>query len=577
MAEQRPRRRAYHRNGPRRSGRLAVLLVLVALLGGGAFVILKTGVEGDRDSAPEPRPDTSAASSPVPPPAPAGPVDIRGGASGGDREQAGDAGPRAEPADDGPPLEAADALVRVDAGAVVHRISETLVGLNLGLFHDTDDVWRRENLPSVYKDLGVRILRYPGGGEMSLWHWRHPGGTRKFRYDLWAPKGHTMHNPPDDLAKSDDAAMSVDEFVAHCRHIGAEPLVGINFESGVRFNRLDDSLQEAVDLVAHCRERGHKVRFWELDNEFYMMPVDEVIGIVNTFVPAMRRADPSIKIILNNSGVLNNPSNVEKWKRILDKCGKHIDYVDMHWYWGWTKPGKESNATWENWLANKGRMVNRFGWFGTNTYVKDCAILRGLFEERGLDIGIMVLECNVGPRRKRPPEEWLSQYQIVLIQSEMFMEFVRENIAAASVWPNMSGDTRSCIQSPRYWGPKEEQRGIELRPSYHVPRLFAKLCGHDLVRSAVKAETYLPHVAVRHRDGSQLDVLVINKEERPLSVKVAVEGSGFSRAGLLVFHSDDVTKLSNQNLKQTEGHVQVRGSEARFEMPGWSLARLTLQ
>ncbi|MBN1126451.1 MAG: DUF1080 domain-containing protein [Sedimentisphaerales bacterium] len=180
------------------------------------------------------------------------------------------------------------------------------------------------------------IIRWPGGCFASPYRWKDGIGPqharRVTRRELW-----------DDL---DINSLGTDEFIELCRKVGAEPLIVVNI--GTPQWNLDadtyDFLQDALDWIEYCNgpadskwgkvrtANGHpepfNVRYWEIDNETWGMGVENYIAAVKKFAPAMRHADPSIKLAACGSGGFDLRWN----QQVIEDCAELIDYLSIHHY-----------------------------------------------------------------------------------------------------------------------------------------------------------------------------------------------------------------------------------------------------
>lgn len=184
---------------------------------------------------------------------------------------------------------------------------------------------------ALLKASRVRMLRFPGGNYASGYHWKNGLGTIDERP--------TMKNPA--WPHSDPHHVGIDEHIALCRLIGAEPLICVNAGDG--------SPQEAAEWVEYCNgspetpwgarraERGHPepydVRYWEVGNELWgswqighCTPEEYAIRY-RAFHDAMRRADPSIRLIACGQKGDISPG----WTDVLlDRCGDIVDCMSVH-------------------------------------------------------------------------------------------------------------------------------------------------------------------------------------------------------------------------------------------------------
>lgn len=146
------------------------------------------------------------------------------------------------------------------------------------------------------------------------------------------------------------------EFVDFCRSVGAEPLVGVNFESDGRkhyrrdpFGRLRTAgPAEAaawVDYcnnprsrlrIAHGRRESLNVRMWQIGNETSYSKAgydcETTARRTLAFARAMKRADPTITLIgWGDNPPKGQPSTGECWaRRVMEIAGEHLEYLAFH-------------------------------------------------------------------------------------------------------------------------------------------------------------------------------------------------------------------------------------------------------
>ena len=133
----------------------------------------------------------------------------------------------------------------------------------------------------------------------------------------------------------------MDEFLAFCRLLGTEPYIAVNSGLG--------DVKAAADEVQYANgaadtpmgklraQNGHPqpygVKFWSIGNEMYggwqlgHMPLERYVEKHNQFADAMRKIDPSIKLIAVGS--------VGKWSEMmLSHCAGQMDLMSEHFYCG---------------------------------------------------------------------------------------------------------------------------------------------------------------------------------------------------------------------------------------------------
>lgn len=182
---------------------------------------------------------------------------------------------------------------------------------------------------ALLKRLDSPVYRWPGGNFVSGYNWRDGIGDP----DRRPPR----KNPAWLGVEHND--FGLDEFMVFCRYLGTDPYIAVNSGLG--------EVQEAVEEVQYAngapgtpmgklRARyGHAepyaVRFWSIGNEMYggwqlgHMPLAKYVEKHNRFAVAMRRADPSIRLIaVGDAG---------PWSEgMLRSCADHMELISEHFY-----------------------------------------------------------------------------------------------------------------------------------------------------------------------------------------------------------------------------------------------------
>jgi alpha-L-arabinofuranosidase len=250
------------------------------------------------------------------------------------------------PAGDGGPLEASAVI---DPAAVIGEVDERLFGSFVehmgravygGIYEPGHpsadrDGWRHDVVELV-RELGVTIVRYPGGNFVSGYAWEDgvgPRDTRPTRLDrAWR--------------SIETNAVGTDDFIDWARLVGADPMLAVNL--GTR------GAEAARDLVEYCNGRtgtaladrraanGHAapygVRVWCLGNE---MDGPWQIGHTSAVEygrlaaetgRAMRAVDPSIELVACGSSGPRMPTFGAWDEAVLDLTLDVADYISVHCY-----------------------------------------------------------------------------------------------------------------------------------------------------------------------------------------------------------------------------------------------------
>lgn len=157
----------------------------------------------------------------------------------------------------------------------------------------------------LLKEQGISIARWPGGNFVSAYDWRDGIGD----HDKRPPRRELAWNG----MESND--MGIDDFMTFCRLIGAEPYIAVNSGLGDAHSAAEEV--EYVNGPATSRlgqlraANGHPapygVKIWGIGNEMYgpwqwgHMAITQYPDKHNLIVKAMRKVDPSIKVIASSA------------------------------------------------------------------------------------------------------------------------------------------------------------------------------------------------------------------------------------------------------------------------------------
>jgi len=382
-----------------------------------------------------------------------------------------------------------------------------------------NDGFRRDVLDAA-KQLGVTILRWPGGNFVSGYHWEDgigPKEERPKRIDLaW---GAVESN-----------AVGTDEYIKFCRKLGTEPYICVNMGTG--------TWDEARNWVEYCNRASgtyysdlrikngspepHKVKYWALGNE---MDGDWQMGHRNAedygkfaleAAKLMKWIDRDIKLVACGSSHFGG--GWVDWNRtVLRYLKDDADYIALHTY-----------------LGNRDKDYYKF-LASTTDVEKRIKIVEGLINEtmsttsRQTPIYIAFDEWNVWYRAwidKQLEETY--NLEDALVAAQFLNCFVRNahvvKIANMAQLVNVIAPIRA------------DKSGMWLQTIYHPLQLFATHCQGSSLDVFVSCDKY---EAGRYKDVPYLDVscahnpasgiLVINVVNRHR--EEAIETELISQAG----------------------------------------------
>jgi alpha-N-arabinofuranosidase len=199
----------------------------------------------------------------------------------------------------------------------------------------------RTDVIKEVRELGVPIVRYPGGNFVSGYHWLDGVGPKDKRPTVLDRAWNTL----------EPNQFGTNEFVTWARLAGTEPLMGLNFGTG--------SAEDAAALVEYCNvakgtkwselrrshgyEQPHNVKFWcvgnEMDGPWQIghMPAREYGIKATDAARQMNAVDPTIKLIACGSSGPFMPTYIEWDRTVLEECYDAVDGISLHHYWGNTE------------------------------------------------------------------------------------------------------------------------------------------------------------------------------------------------------------------------------------------------
>jgi len=196
----------------------------------------------------------------------------------------------------------------------------------------------RLDVLDALKQMGVTIMRYPGGNFLSGYDWRDGVGPKAQR-----PR------------KRDLAWKSVEtnqfgthEFMDFVARLGAEPMLGVNMGTGdialasayIEYVNAPAGTYWADQRVANGRKEPWGVKWWclgnEMDGPWQIGHLDAVEYGKKALEAAkmMRWNDDTVKLVLAGSSSVGM-ATYPMWDRtILELCYDHVDVLSMHYYAG---------------------------------------------------------------------------------------------------------------------------------------------------------------------------------------------------------------------------------------------------
>lgn len=208
-----------------------------------------------------------------------------------------------------------------------------------------DGIWTkdgsayRQDTVKLLEPLKIPMIRYPGGNFASGYHWEDGIGPKHLR-----PARHDAAWQAEETNR-----VGTDEFLTFCEEFKIEPYMVVNDGSGtaeeaarwVEYCNGSSDTEQGKRRAANGHEKPYSVKYWGIGNEVWgpwqigTTSAMEYSRRFERFVRAMKKVDPSIKIIaVGNNPLTDDPNDpAAKWNRVvLEENGKDFDYLSWHIY-----------------------------------------------------------------------------------------------------------------------------------------------------------------------------------------------------------------------------------------------------
>ena len=194
----------------------------------------------------------------------------------------------------------------------------------------------RKDVMDEIRHIGVPIIRYPGGNFVSGYDWLDGVGPKKDRPEVLDKAWNSLNSNQ----------FGTNEFLAWCKAVGTEPLMGLNLGTG--------TAEQAAALVEYCnvpkgtrwsdlrRKHGiaepYKIERWCLGNEMdgpwqigHMSATEYGLKAADA-ARQMRYVDSSLKLIACGSSGPFMPTYLEWDREVLEQCYDYVDGLSLHRY-----------------------------------------------------------------------------------------------------------------------------------------------------------------------------------------------------------------------------------------------------
>jgi alpha-L-arabinofuranosidase len=445
------------------------------------------------------------------------------------------------PADGAPKPPSVPIQISVDAAEPRWPISRYLTGMHFVYGFERDSLYRNERIVEWMRRAKVGTIRWPGGTVVQAYHWDRLNGI-SFGTDSWEPGYDRQPAPSTDF-------MDLDEYVAFCRRIGAEPMVGVNLGSGRKFNRLEDSLDEARRLIRYCVDKDYRVRHWYIGNECYIgWGAAGYAKMIDLYGGVLRSVDPDIVII---GDWKFGPERKKRFEEalLIAKSSKQIDVMEIHEKWGtpWGLSENGGDPSLENWQTQSGLYGGRLDAYAEKFLAE--------MKSAGKDVQLAFNEWGAAMAGDSGP------FHVALVKADYLVTLFRQQVYSACDWNLNMGPGKSKILNTKNDG--HDLTGLS------PAALVFEMCASAQEKQNLLAASSDPLVygfAAKDPETGAVQIYLLNKYSNPVSVKLSVRGLPWTEADCSVtsFVEPGVVKEAGAHLKSVNQSAPLRLAPLSF-------------
>lgn len=443
-------------------------------------------------------------------------------------------------------------------------VNRNLLGSNVQWVDNGDELINNKSLDFNQKkvaharQLGISVLRYPGGSLADLYHWKDGVGplSERKKNSRFHGKGH------------DDIRFGTTEFLSLTKTLNAEPLITVNVITG--------SAEEAADWVKQTNitrlrdaqgKRLPKVKYWEIGNEPYLIDdnqkhlaitPEDFAQKANDFIKKMKQVDPSISvgIPLRSDMIAGSPATpIQGFNhRLLSLINADFDYVSLHNAYFPFIPGN-APSLYDLYHATLA---------GSQFVMEDIKATKKQISDFFPDKKPLIAITEYSPFftiGKGKSDGYIASLLGALYVADLLATFANsDEVWMANHW-SLAGN----------WFFGVIRQDGKLRPSYHVLDAFNRVLKGQLIATRVNTSTFvnpqagfvinqtdIPYAsAVTTRQKNTLTILILNKHY-----------SQPAKISLNLSQNKTLTAVSQQTLFADQtlnpDHVSI---------PGWSQAK----
>ena len=453
----------------------------------------------------------------------------------------------------------------------------------------SDEDGLRSDVAEALRELGLTIVRYPGGNFASGYHWQDGVGSRETRptvRELAWQSIETNH-------------FGTDEFIGLCRKLDWQPMIAVNLGTGspeearnwVEYCNVVTGTQYADMRATNGNQEAFNVPVWCLGNEMDgpwqlgHVPVTDYCNRARMAAKMMTDCDQSIQLVACGSSAPRMPTYIEWDHDVLTQLGPDIaDFISLHRYVG------NNDGDSANYLGISKSIDDQIEHIDAVAQVAAAKHGTGkrtylCFDEWNVWYRARTREHVDGEGRFAPPLlEEIYNHEDALVVAMFLMSFIRHADAVKIA---------NLAQLVNVIGPiATHQDGVLKQTIFHSFRMISSRRGGTALQQAIKCESYttksygdVPYLdCATMLDGDQLKTFAVNRDlQEPMKLTIALADRRLDSLihGELLAHAklDAVNSVSNPNevAAQPLTNVDFQNGKAVVELPPQSFAALSLR
>ncbi|MBD3588421.1 hypothetical protein [Bacteroides sp. GM023] len=436
--------------------------------------------------------------------------------------------------------------LKIDVANIKWQISEYLTGSHFVYANEPDNLYKDSRISDWMERSKVKVIRWPGGTAVQNYHWDKLNGIA-FDCDTWEPDYNSGYKDPANY-------MDLDEFIAFCRKVGAEPMVGINIKSGKKYNKPALAEDEARRLILHCKDSDYNVKYWYIGNEAYAtgFGVKEYATYIDKYASILKSVNPNITIIADWKF---GPQAKNRFNELIQvaKASEQLDIIEVHEKWaeGW---GLISGENMEDWQKESPLYDGLLSSYTEKFYAE--------MDKAGKKVKLAMNEWGIGNIKEATP------FENGLVAADYLIEIFRNKIVMACYWNLNMGNINSRILKVENYGTANASL-TEISVIGNVFSLIAPAQGNFLINLENPIQG-IHGFATINAAKKTVEIYLLNKNSDDINIPIQISNYNIEQGNV---KQSTYSQLGNI-IEKPYGNVKLK--ELIVSVPKMCFTRITI-